>query len=275
MSKARPPAPAGYAHLLKEIKARIQQAQTRAVFSVNEELIRLYWDIGRMIDDRQQHEGWGAAVIPRLARELRNELPEEKGFSERNIGRMIAFYRSYSTPADFLPQAVAKLPDTAKLPQPVAKSDATNASVLWLIPWGHHALLMEKVDDLSIRRWYMEQTLANGWSRNVLSLMVKSDTHRRQGQAVTNFGQLLPAPQSDLVRQSLKDPYVFDFLTLEEPFHERELETGLIRHLEKFLPRAGPRLCLCRPAIPGRRRRLGLLHRLAVLSPATQGVRRD
>ena len=239
MSKPQLPEPAGYAHLLKEIKARIQQAQTRAVLSVNAELIRLYWDIGRMIDRRQQEEGWGAAVIPRLARELRNELPEEKGFSERNIKRMLAFYRAYQEPTAIVPQAVAQLPDASKPPRPVPQAAAPAESLLWAIPWGHHALLMERVDDLPGRRWYMEQTLANGWSRNVLTLMIQSQTHQRQGRAVTNFEQLLPAPQSDLARQTLKDPYIFDFLTLEEPFHERELEAGLIAHLEKFLLELG------------------------------------
>jgi predicted nuclease of restriction endonuclease-like (RecB) superfamily len=201
------PIPAGYARLLKEIKTRIQQAQTRAIFSANAELIRLYWDLGRMIDERQQQEGWGTAVIPRLARELHNELPEEKGYSERNIKRMLAFYRAYQDPSVIVPQAVAQLPAAKKVPRPVAQTSATDDSILWAIPWGHHALLMEKVGDLSARRWYMEQTLANGWSRPVLSLMVTSDAHRRRGEAVTNFAQSLPVPQSDLARQALKDPY--------------------------------------------------------------------
>jgi predicted nuclease of restriction endonuclease-like (RecB) superfamily len=93
-------------------------------------------------------------------------------------------------------------------------------------------LLLEKVKEASVRFWYMQQTLANGWRRDVLAMMIDADAHRRQGQAVSNFEQLLPSPQSDLAQQTLKDPYIFDFLTLEEPFHERELETGLIRHLE-------------------------------------------
>ena len=100
-------------------------------------------------------------------------------------------------------------------------------------------MLLEKVKDASVRFWYMQQTLANGWSRDVLAVMIDADAHRRQGQAVSNFEQLLPSPQSDLAQQTLKDPYIFDFLTLEEPFHERELETGLIRHLEKFLLELG------------------------------------
>jgi predicted nuclease of restriction endonuclease-like (RecB) superfamily len=206
----RSPEPAGYAQLLKEIKDRIQQSRTRAIFSVNAEMIRLYWDIGRMIDDRQRREGWGAAVIPRLARELHNELPEEKGYSERNIKRMLAFYRAYRDPAAIVPQPVAQLAAASKGPRPVAQMPAPQDSLLWAVPWGHHALLMEKVGDLTARRWYMEETLVSGWSRDVLSMAVELDAYRRRGGAVTNFDQIPPAPQSDLARQTLKDPYIFD-----------------------------------------------------------------
>lgn len=110
-----------FTSLLADVKCRIQTAQTRAVIAVNSELVRLYWDIGRIIDNHQQHEGWGAAVIPRLALKLKNELPDLKGFSERNIDRMIAFYRQYSNPADFSPPAVAKSARSEKVPPPVAK----------------------------------------------------------------------------------------------------------------------------------------------------------
>jgi len=224
-STSSPSLPSGFTDLLGEVKLRIQTAQTRAMFSVNAELIRLYWDIGRLIEDRQQREGWGASVIPRLSAELRNELSELKGFSTRNMDRMVAFYRDYPNPDQVSPQAVAKL-------QP-------EDYLLWSVPWGHHVHLMTKVKDADIRRWYMEQTLANGWSRNVLTLMIESEAHRRTGKAVSNFELQLPAPQSDLVQQTLKDPYIFDFLTLDEPFHERELETELVRHLEKFLLELG------------------------------------
>jgi predicted nuclease of restriction endonuclease-like (RecB) superfamily len=236
---ARSPAPAGYAQLLKDIKARIQQSRTRAIFSLNAEMIRLYWDIGRMIDERQQQEGWGTAVIPRLARELHNELPEEKGYSERNIKRMLAFYRAYRDPAAIVPRPVAQLTVTPKVPRAVAQTSPPADSLLWMIPWGHHSVLMEKVSDLTVRRWYMEQTLAGGWSRDVLTMAIGSDAYRRRGGAVTNFDQILPAPQSDLAQQTLKDPYIFDFVTLDKPFHERELETNLIHHLEKFLLELG------------------------------------
>ncbi len=249
MSKTNLPIPADFPVLLKEIKNRIQQAQTRAMLAVNAELVQLYWDIGRIIAERQQQEGWGAAVIPRLSRELLNELPEVKGFSERNLDRMIAFYRIYSDPAAFSPppvakldrrtispQAVAKLKTAEKVPQPAAQLPA---SLLWLVPWAHHVVLMEKVKDRATRLWYMQQTLTNGWSRNILLAMIQSEAHARQGQAITNFERLLPPPQSDLVQQTLKDPYIFDFLTLQEPFHERELETNLLHQLERFLLELG------------------------------------
>lgn len=124
MSKTNLPIPADLPILLKEIKNRIQQAQTLAMLAVNAELVQLYWDIGRIIAARQQQEGWGAAVVPRLARELKNELPEEKGFSERNLDRMIAFYRIYSDPAEFSPPPVAKLDRTGVSPQAMAKLKA-------------------------------------------------------------------------------------------------------------------------------------------------------
>ncbi len=129
-------------------------------------MLRLYWDVGRMIDARQRKEGWGAGVIPRLAANLRNELSEVKGFSERNIKRMLAFYRAYSPSVEFVPQPVAQIADETLLG----------------LPWGHHILLLEKVKDASIRRWYMGQVLAEGWSRNVLGLMIDGRAHERQGK---------------------------------------------------------------------------------------------
>ncbi|MBI4742909.1 MAG: DUF1016 domain-containing protein [Betaproteobacteria bacterium] len=227
--------PMNYADLLADIKQRIRVAQTRAMLSVNAELIRLYWELGQMLDARQRKEGWGAAVIPRLARDIRNELPEVKGFSERNIKRMLAFYREYAV-VEFVPRPVAQIGITEKAPQAVA---LFSSDVLLALPWGHHLLLIEKVKDAQTRHWYMQATLANGWSRNILQMQIETAAHTRQGKATSNFALRLPPPQSDLAQQALKDPYLFDFLTLAEPFHERELETGLIVHLEKFLLELG------------------------------------
>ena len=238
-----------YGDLLADIKTCIRQAQNRAVMSANAEMLRMYWDIGRMVAKKQDAEGWGAAVIPRLAVDLRNDLPEIKGFSERNLGRMIAFFRAYSNLDEILPQPVAKLNQKQKqgpanLPQAVAKTGHADAmkGLLRLvpkIPWGHNILLMEKVKDVSERLWYMEQVLENGWSRAMLSAAIKSNAHDRQGAAVTNFDMRLPEPHAKLAKDTLKDPYIFDFLTLDKPFRERELEAGLVDHLERFLLELG------------------------------------
>ncbi len=247
--------------LLADVKGRIRAAQTRAVMAANSELVRLYWDIGQIIDARQRREGWGAAVIPRLAKALKNDLPDVKGFSERNIKRMLAFYREYSTPARI--PAPAKLPAAARVPLPVAQTHVSAIgppavaqspdSPFWLVPWAHHVILMEKVKDLATRRWYVEQLLANGWSRNVLALQIDARAHTRHGKAVSNFAARLPAPESELAQQTLKDPYIFDFLTLAEPFHERELETQLVRYVEAFLIELGQGF-----AFVGRQYRLGV-----------------
>lgn len=227
--------PASYPLLLADIKQRIRQAQTRAMLAVNAELIRLYWEIGAIIDSRQQQEGWGAGVIPRLAHDLHNELPEEKGFSERNIKRMLAFYREYRHLA-LVPQAVAQSrsdPNTREV------EALFPAELVLSLPWGHHAELMAKLKDLPTRQWYMQAAIEHGWSRNILLMQIETAVHKRQGRATTNFSKRLPPPDSDLVQQTLKDPYLFDFLTLESGFHERELETGRIAHLEKFLLELG------------------------------------
>lgn len=243
-----------YAALFTEVKSRIRTAQVRATLGANAEMLAMYWDIGRMIEQRQKAEGWGAAVIPRLARDIRNELPEAKGFSERNIGYMIRFAREYaslpilqppvakSSRAENGQRLVAQLPISGILPSAAAKSEGPHSilqQAVAKLPWAHHIVLMEKASDLPTRYWYMLAAIQEGWSRDVLAAMIKSRAHERQGKAVTNFDARLPAPQSDLVRQVLKDPYIFDFLTLEEPFHEREMETSLIRHLEKFLVELG------------------------------------
>ena len=217
-----------YKGLFTDIKTRIQAAQARAVLAVNGELVQLYWDLGKLLDERQKLKGWGAAVIPRLARDLHNEMPEVKGFSERNFKRMLAFYRTYpelcfDAAMAIVPPAVAQIP----------------SALVRAVPWAHHLVLMEKIKDGPTRLWYMRATLEQGWTRNTLLMQVQTETHLRQGQAASNFSLRLPSPQSELVQQTLKDPYLFDFLTLTEPFVERELETGLIGHLEKFLLELG------------------------------------
>lgn len=231
---------ANYATMLKDIKGRIRTAQVKATLAANQEMILLYWDIGSLIAERQKQAGWGAGIIPRLACDIHSDMPEVKGFSERNIGYMVRFAQEYG-PHVILQQPVAKLPDASILPPAVAKlgSAAILQPLVAKLPWGHNVLLMEKIKDISARGWYMHAVLQQGWSRDVLSMMIDSRAHERQGKAVTNFAERLPPVQSDLAQQVLKDPFIFDFLTLEEPFHEHELETSLVKHLEKFLIELG------------------------------------
>ncbi len=226
-----------YADLLTSVKVRIRQGQTRAVMAANAELISLYWDVGKMIDERQRLEGWGAGVIPRLSRDIRNELPEVKGFSERNIKLMVQFYHEYPDLMPIGQRAVAQL--TVQLsPEQEDGKELMQRLVAQLL-WSQNVLLIQAVKDLSIRCWYARSTIEQGWSRDGLAMMIKSRIHERQGKTVSNFSERLPFIQSKLVQEALKDPYIFDFMTLEEPFHERELETELIRHLEKFLLELG------------------------------------
>jgi len=183
---------ARYGALLDDIKARVQRAQTKAVLLANQQMIELYWDVGRLIHD-QQVEGWGTGVLQRLATDLKNELPEVKGFSKRNLRRMSQFYRAYPALDLLRPQAVARL-DTAairplsvaqsgddeKVPQAVAPFDETavlQAELTALsvqIPWGQNLILIEKIAHLPTRLWYMQQTVSQGWSRSVLAMMIES-----------------------------------------------------------------------------------------------------
>jgi predicted nuclease of restriction endonuclease-like (RecB) superfamily len=259
----------GYAPFLGAVKDRIRAAQVKATLSANAELIQLYWDIGRAIAAMQEKEGWGTGVIPRLARDITNDMPEIKGFSERNLKYMIRFAREYgprpivqqpaaqlATPikgqpsiaqlssSEKVPQAAAQFTPGAILPQPVAKlavaDDLTKVQQLAAqLPWFHHVILMEKVKDLSTRLWYVQQAITHGWSRSILALQIDGRACERQGKAVHNFHATLPPPQSDLAAQVLKDPYIFDFLTLAEPFRERELELALLDQVQKFLLELG------------------------------------
>ncbi|MEI7501365.1 MAG: PDDEXK nuclease domain-containing protein [Bacteroidota bacterium] len=241
-----------YKNLLVDIKNRIRQGQFRANLAANAELLATYWDIGFMIHQRQKDEGWGKGVIPRLAWDLKNELAEVKGFSVRNMQMMIQFYLEYDTLNSIMQRSVAELenqtlsPGLAKTKKqivqlPVAQLKNTDNQYYLIMStgWSQHSVLMQKIKDLPTRFWYMQQTIANGWSRDTLSDMIKSNLHHRQGNALTNFERTLPSPQSDLAGQMLKDPYIFDFLTLAVPFSERELELEMVRHVEKFLVELG------------------------------------
>ena len=203
-----------YEHFLREIKQRIQKAQIRAALAVNHELVLLYWHIGRDILAKQQQQGWGAKVIDRLAADLKSAFPELKGLSRTNLLYMRAFADAYPK-EEFVQQVVGQ------------------------IPWGHNARILDLVKDATEREWYIRSAIEHGWSRNVLVLQIESRLYHRQGKAITNYERSLPAPQSDLAQQVMKDPYIFDFLTVRQDAHERDIERGLLYHIRSFLLELG------------------------------------
>lgn len=219
--------PKSYAVLLDNLKNQVRAAQAKAGFSVNRELIRLYWTIGQSIVERQKLKGWGKSVVEHLAKDLHRAFPKMSGFSPRNVWRMRSFFIAYTEQVKKLPRPVAEM-DGVNLPRPMAD-----------IPWGHNAEILDRLKNPMDRLWYAKQTLKFGWSRNVLTHHIQTKLIQRQGKALTNFHAVLPPAQSDLARQVLKDPYNFDFLTLSPEAEERELESGLVTHLRQFLLELG------------------------------------
>lgn len=203
-----------YAAFLAALKGRIETARVRVAVAVNQQLVELYWSIGREILSRQASHGWGARVIDRLAEDLRRAYPDMKGFSRRNLNYMRAFAEAW--------------PELETVQQLVAR-----------LPWGHVTKLLEAVKDPEHRLWYAGQSLDQGWSRNVLSHQISTRLHERQGRAQTNFATTLPAPQSDLAQALIKDPYTFDFLSMGKDMSERELEKGLLDQLKALFLELG------------------------------------
>ncbi len=203
-----------YAQLLDTLKLRIRTARLRAAVAVNEELILLYWGIGRDILERQGVSGWGAKIVDRLSVDLKRDFPEMTGFSPRNLKYMRALAEAF--------------PDREIVQQVIAQ-----------LPWGHAITLMEAIKVSDQRIWYAKQARENGWSRNVLTHQIRSDLFARQGKAITNFARTLPAPQSDLAQALMKDPYSFEFLGLGADISERELERSLLDHLRSLFLELG------------------------------------
>jgi predicted nuclease of restriction endonuclease-like (RecB) superfamily len=226
-----------YSALLSDIKARLRQAQIKAIFSANAEMLAMYWDVGKMIHQRQQEQGWGAKIIPQLSNGLKNEISEIKGFSVRNIQFMVQFYNQYPN-LEILQPVAAKLDESAITKLPVSQLEIGHLPVVQ-IGWTHNVILMQKIKDMKVRQWYMYQIIENGWSKDVLAFQIDSKLYERSGKAISNFKNTLPEPLSDLAQQTLKDPYIFDFMTLAEGYKERDIEKQLVKHVTKFLLELG------------------------------------
>ncbi|MCB9233724.1 MAG: DUF1016 domain-containing protein [Bacteroidia bacterium] len=204
-----------YHEWLEELKKRIHSAQIKAALSVNHELILLYWGIGRDLQEKQDKLGWGNFVVDSLEKDLRNAFPEMKGLSRRNLFYMKSFFSFYDGQFEKVQQLVAQ------------------------IPRGHNIHIVSKSRDVKEAEFYLRETLENNWSRDVLQLQMKSNLFSRKGNATTNFQETLPSPNSDLAHQTLKDPYLFDFLTLKKETDEKNIEEQLTKHITQFLLELG------------------------------------
>jgi len=207
-----------YKSWLADIKARVRNAQIKAALSVNTELLKLYWSIGADIVARQKNAKWGDSFLLRLSKDLMSEFPDMKGFSERNLKYIRQWYVFFNRGKAVGQQVVAQITQ---------------------IPWGHNIAVISKCATIEEALFYIQKTISHNWSRNVLVHQIESALHKREGRAITNFPLILPKPQSDLAQQTLKDPYVFDFLSMSDDYNERDLEKGLIVHLTNFLLELG------------------------------------
>ncbi len=204
-----------YLYWLNNLKSRIKRGQIQAALSANSELIKLYWDIGKDIFDKQEYQNWGNSIVENLSKDLKAEFPNMKGFSRRNLFYMKKFYEFYKSDFEKVQRLVAQ------------------------IPWGHNILIVSKSKTIKEALFYLNETFENNWSRDILDIQIKSELYDRQGNAITNFSKSLPQPNSDLAKQTLKDPYLFDFLTLKKDADERNIEEQLTKHITHFLLELG------------------------------------
>lgn len=212
-----------YRQWLTELKSKIRFSQIKAAVAVNSELIRLYWNLGQQIVEKQENAQWGTGFIERLSKDLQMEFPDISGFSYRNLRRCRQFYLFYNQDNTIRPQVVAKLEE----------------EVLFLIPWGHHRLILERTKDVQEALFYIHKTIKNGWSRAILEYHIEKKLYSTQGKAINNFSTTLPKPQSELANELIKDPYHFDFLQLSDQALERDIENGLVQHISQFLLELG------------------------------------
>ena len=232
-----------YFDMLLSIKQRINLAQKRAILSASGEMLRLYWDVGRILQTNIEKAKWGDKILDKLCNDLKNEYPSIKGFTTRNCRYMMQFYREYNQELTFVKPPVSQIIDSntnENEKRPVSQLEQPKFILpITHISWAHNVLLMQRVKSLDARYWYMVQTIKNSWGRDFLSEAIRDDYYGKQGALPNNFDTTLPEIQSKQVKDMLKDPYVFDMLTFTDEYSERDIELGLIKHIEKFLMELG------------------------------------
>ncbi|OGT50730.1 MAG: hypothetical protein A3F17_00880 [Gammaproteobacteria bacterium RIFCSPHIGHO2_12_FULL_41_15] len=206
-----------YKDFLQEIKGRIKAARLKAALAVNQEVIKFYWGIGRLIIEKQKSSNWGDKLIDALALDLKKSFPDTQGFSRSNLHSMRKFAESYPNI-----QIVQALPGQ--------------------LPWTHNLVLLERIKNSEARLWYAKEALENGWSYRMLMTQIKEQLYETKGKKlrkITNFQLKLPSPQSNLAEETIKDPYKFHFLAIGKDAHEKEIHRGLLGHVQQFLMALG------------------------------------
>ena len=217
-----------YKNWIEDVKKRVRSTQIKAAIAVNSALIEFYWELGKMLYEKQT--AWGTGFLENVSRDLKMEFPEMAGFSVTNL-KYCRLYFAYFSP---------QVEDGSEIrPQAEDEFIRESLNLSFQLPWGHIKELISKVKEVEVVRFYIEQTIANNWSRDTLALQIKSELHKRQGKSINNFQTTLPEPLSDLAQQTLKDPYVFDFMTMASPFKEKDIENQLVTHIRKFLLELG------------------------------------
>jgi len=225
-----------YKQWISEIKDKIRSSQIKASLSVNNEMLKLYWDLGRSISDKLTTSNWGTKVVAKLSEDLRRAFPDFEGFSKRNLLFMRQWFEFYQQSGneqiEIMKQVVSQFP--------IALNSTDRIKMLVsLIPWGHNIVIIQKTKNLEQSLFYILKTIENNWSRTVLGFQIESRLFERQGKAITNFQLTLPKHQSDLANETLKDPYKFDFLNLTEKIQEKDIEDQLVNHITQFLLELG------------------------------------
>src|SRR5574344_520286 len=211
-----------YKQFLFDIKSKIQSAQLKAHIKVNEEMLKLYWEIGSMIKKKQKESSWGDKILENISKDLKEEFPALQGFSLRNIHYMKKWVLFYSNSQQSVDEIVQQL-----------------VAQIFQIPWGHNIHIISKVKNIDEALFYISKTIENSYSRAQLVEQMSKELYLRSGKAVTNFESKLPKPQSALADEITKDPYCFDFLTLRASYDEKELENALVSNMTKFLLELG------------------------------------
>lgn len=212
-----------YRQWLTELKSKIRFSQIKAAVAVNSELIRLYWNLGQQIVEKQENAQWGSGFIERLSKDLQMEFPDISGLSVSNLRRCRQFYLFYNQEDKIHAQLVRELDDNS----------------LFSIPWGHHTFIIGRIKSPQEALFYIHKTIENGWSRAILEYHIEKDLYHTQGKAINNFSTTLPEPQSELANELIKDPYHFNFLQLSDKALERDIENGLVQHISQFLLEMG------------------------------------